>query len=244
MELDLILITVIFILSIIQSLFGVGLLVFGTPMLLIMGYSFDEALSFLLPSSIIISCAQLFNQKVKSVYFRNKIFFFSAPGIIIGLLIVLSNIISINTGFLVGLMLLITVLIRSIPYLFGFLKKILSDSINTYSFLMGIIHGVSNMGGGFLTILVTTIFEKKDEQRKNIALGYLIFGLTQILVLFIFKHTIFGYLSIIFPILSFIVYHFIGNKIFKYTSQKTYNNLMSILMLLYGLVLLLINFSQ
>ena len=41
------------------TMFGVGLLVFGTPTLLLAGYDFDRALSLLLPASLCVSAAQL-----------------------------------------------------------------------------------------------------------------------------------------------------------------------------------------
>ena len=47
--------------SIIQSIFGVGLLLFGTPTLLLIGYSYSETLWVLLPCSIVISLIQTFD---------------------------------------------------------------------------------------------------------------------------------------------------------------------------------------
>ena len=41
---------IISVLSIVQSLFGIGLLVFGTPTLLLMGYPFPNTLAILLPA--------------------------------------------------------------------------------------------------------------------------------------------------------------------------------------------------
>ena len=45
--------------SAIQSLFGVGVLLFGTPVLLLLGYSFIESLLILLPVSISINILQI-----------------------------------------------------------------------------------------------------------------------------------------------------------------------------------------
>ena len=42
-----------------QSLFGVGLLLFGTPIFLLLGYSFESTLALILPVSIIISLLQI-----------------------------------------------------------------------------------------------------------------------------------------------------------------------------------------
>ena len=53
-----ILLTVI-VTSIIQSVFGVGVLLFGTPLLLLLGYDFIDALIVLLPIYIAINALQI-----------------------------------------------------------------------------------------------------------------------------------------------------------------------------------------
>ncbi len=236
-----VLITVIMVFSIIQSLFGVGLLVFGTPTLLLLGYSFDVALTYLLPSSIIISLIQIVHSKVSLSTIQKKIFYYSVPSILIGLIFVISELITFNIGLVVGLMLIVSVLFKIIKSLNSFLKNIFRSNLNVYIFIIGFIHGISNMGGGFLTVLVTTLTDKKDEQRKNIACGYLIFGLTQLLVLAVMKYKLFTVWSFYFPIISLIVYFIIGNIIFNKTSETVYNKLLSALMLLYGVVLIIKN---
>ena len=45
--------------SIIQSIFGTGVLLFGTPLLLIFGYDFKYVLILLLPISLLINIFQL-----------------------------------------------------------------------------------------------------------------------------------------------------------------------------------------
>ena len=49
-----------------QSVFGVGLLLLGTPTFLLMGYNFFEVLNILLPYSILISFLQISSSKNKS----------------------------------------------------------------------------------------------------------------------------------------------------------------------------------
>lgn len=235
------LIIVITIFSIIQSFFGVGLLVFGTPTLLLLGHPFDMALTYLLPSSIIISFIQIIQSTAVVTILQKKILMLSVPGILIGLMITLSGFITFNISLVVGTMLIISVLFRNVKTLHYFLRSVFSTNLNTYIVIMGLIHGLSNMGGGFLTILVSTLYDKKDEQRKNIAFGYLIFGLTQILVLAIMKYKIFTAWSIILPVVSVSIYFIIGNVIFNKTSETIYSKLLSALMLLYGVVLIINN---
>ena len=51
-------IIIITLLSIFQSIFGVGLLIIGTPIFLQLGYDFLTVLNILLPFSVIISLLQ------------------------------------------------------------------------------------------------------------------------------------------------------------------------------------------
>ena len=72
MEINIILGTLIFILSVFQSIFGIGLLVLGTPLLLISGFSFIESLFLLLPCSIIVSSLTFFLINKKYKKYLNK----------------------------------------------------------------------------------------------------------------------------------------------------------------------------
>ena len=57
MNLDIFLIVIVT--SIIQSIFGVGVLLFGTPLLLLRGYDFIYAVIVLLPISVSINLIQI-----------------------------------------------------------------------------------------------------------------------------------------------------------------------------------------
>ena len=58
--------------SFIQSIFGVGVLLYGTPLLLLQGYNFIYAVTILLPISIVINLFQV-SKDYKSIdyYFYN-----------------------------------------------------------------------------------------------------------------------------------------------------------------------------
>ena len=56
---------VVVVFATVQSLFGVGLLVFGTPTLLLLGYSFESTIAVLLPASITISFLQVRAGKIE-----------------------------------------------------------------------------------------------------------------------------------------------------------------------------------
>ena len=73
-----------------QSIFGVGLLLFGTPLFLFFNYGFSETLSILLPASISISFFQFFLSKNKDFNYIKEFNFFCIPFLGIFLYLVVS----------------------------------------------------------------------------------------------------------------------------------------------------------
>ena len=73
---------------VIQSLFGVGLLLFGTPTFLLMGYAYEDTLVILLPPSTMISFIQTF-QGFNLLDTKKLIFVYSIPMVVLGLILVL-----------------------------------------------------------------------------------------------------------------------------------------------------------
>ena len=107
-----ILITIL-ITAIVQSIFGTGVLLFGTPLLLILGYNFQYALIILLPTSILISFFQLKNNLNKiDIQFYKKLFLFSIPPII--LFFYLTNLNSIRINIFVGIFLVVVAIKENI----------------------------------------------------------------------------------------------------------------------------------
>ena len=60
---DVFIIAVIVVTATIQSIFGIGILLFGTPLLLLGGYDFVNALTVLLPISLLINLFQIVQGK-------------------------------------------------------------------------------------------------------------------------------------------------------------------------------------
>ena len=77
----------------IQSIVGVGVLVVGTPILLLLNFSLIDAMNFLLPISIITSLLNLLIMKFKNnsvpynLYRLKSFFFICIPFVLIGLII-------------------------------------------------------------------------------------------------------------------------------------------------------------
>ena len=77
---------ILIILTFIQSIFGVGLLIFGTPTFMLMGYSYSETLSILLPISCSVSLIQITTSKKSNIdKFLKNFCKFSLPAVILSL---------------------------------------------------------------------------------------------------------------------------------------------------------------
>ena len=77
---------IIITLSIFQTIIGVGILVLGTPILLLIGYEMLEIMNILLPLSILNSLINIFylKKRFNNISIDNKIknyFFLCLPGI-------------------------------------------------------------------------------------------------------------------------------------------------------------------
>ena len=138
--LEIILITL---LCIFQSVFGVGLLLLGTPTFLLIGYDFFEVLNILLPYSIVISFLQIFVNKKQNFNFGKKILIHSIPFLILGLIIVEYIQHKINFVLIVSIFLIVfSVLnIRNLKN-----KKIKIKNINFSLKFLGLFHGLTNLG--------------------------------------------------------------------------------------------------
>ena len=177
---------IIITLSIFQSIFGVGLLVFGTPIFLQLGYDFFEVLNILLPFSIVISFLQLITKSELTDKFVKNFVFFCIPLLILSL-VILENIYDQINIILIVAIIMVSFSTLNILVSKGMRKFRLNQSVRSLSLaLLGLLHGFTNLGGGFLALISSNIGNSKLEVRTNIAFGYLVFGAIQILYVNIF----------------------------------------------------------
>jgi uncharacterized membrane protein YfcA len=230
---------VIAILSLVQSFFGVGILVFGTPTLLLMGYDFITALGYLLPASFAISLLQVLSAGTSRVPISKYLYLLCLPGIGAGLWLVDMRPLAPWTNTLVGGTLLLSALVRLWPPCQGFFAIMLKKYLPAYHLFMGVIHGATNLGGAFLAILVSGINADKEATRYTVAHYYLTFSAIQMLLI----ATVMGHHKVLIAspltaVVSISVYLLIGNRIFIHAGNQFYNTAITSFMAIYGFVIL------
>jgi len=226
-------IAIIIVLSMLtQILFGVGILIWGTPSLILLGYEFDTALSLLLPISIGVSGLQT-SENFKHINRKGiwKFIKFSLPFVIIGLVFILTS--DFNVEWLVfGALAVGGVLRLSVFQRF-------SDNISKFKDIMlpfiGIVHGISNLGGALLVLWVSHTDKTKLGFRTTVAACYFLLGIFQIVTLMLYEDEIFFFLSyFIFGILSYLILH---RVILKSTNDTAFDMLLTAL--IFGMAFLM-----
>ena len=171
---------VILITSIIQGQIGVGLLAFGTPILLIMGVDYLEAMSILLPCSLALSLIQIIEGRsfIRSISQRD--FLLLLPATAFGFLVWHSFKEELEMKPIIGLVMLATAILINHEKLSRKLKVLLNEKSALSLVFIGLIHGLTNMGGSFLTLLSSAKLDNKKNIRTYVALGYLLMAIVQI----------------------------------------------------------------
>lgn len=219
-------------LSILQSLFGVGLLVFGTPLLLSMGLGFDETLSKLLPSSIAINLCQIISYRHVAIRegYKKKFFLYCIPALILGFIFLKPNAPISFIKMFILFMLLIAIVLRSVSGFQKYLQSLLSSNVSVSLFVLGILHGVSNMGGILLTILANSIHSQKLQAVTTISFSYAFLATFQLLILLFYQPNFITLQTIAAIFVAVMIRTTIGEKVFKWTNEALYHNLITSLL--------------
>ena len=233
------LIAIIIIFSIVQSLFGMGLLVFGTPALMLSGFNYSETLSYLLPSSLVISISQLYGQKYLFNIHTKRFLLFSIPPLIVTLFIVLNNNLDIEINKALACILIFFSLTNAFSVTSKKLKNIVSNYPIPILAIMGSVHGLTNLGGSVLSLYSSCQFEEKRAMRSFIAYCYLVFCTVQIIILIANGAFVYRVEALYFPLIAFFIYITLGRYGFNSTSNVLFLNLFNAFMFMFGVALLM-----
>ena len=233
---------IIFILIAIQSIFGVGLLLFGTPSFLLLGYDFANTINILMPVSITISALQFFKSKVSDRNFIKEYNLFCLPFLILFLVLALKFKHLLDFKILVAFLLIFSSILILNKRRFSSFKKIFFNSKKYILIGIGCVHGLTNMGGSFLAIYSTLISKNiKEFARYYISYGYLIMGILQFITVLFISFKILDFNKLYYIFLATIIY-FPTQKIFKNINDKKFSKYINLIALIYGLLILIFNY--
>ncbi len=231
-------IIIITVLIIIQSIFGVGLLLFGTPSFLVLGYDFANTINILMPVSITISALQFFRSKVKDKVFIAEYNIFCLPFLIIFLFIALKFKYLFDFKLLVALLLVFSSILILNKKKFSSFRKTFFKLKKIVLIGIGSVHGLTNMGGSFLAIYSTLVSENvKEVARYYICYGYLIMGLFQYIMVLSIGYDSLNFTKLYYLVIALLIY-FPTQKIFKNIDDRKFSNYINIIALTYGLLIL------
>ena len=228
-------------LAVVQSLFGVGILLFGTPILLIMGHEYHEALMYLLPASAAISWSQVWDFRAHKLDggYRKLFLSICIPLLIVGMFLTQYFDMKFEIKIFVTLMLFVAFILRSSSRLLvrmqGFMRKHLKFALGS----MGLIHGLSNMGGSILAPLVSSLYKEKNKVLTGVSFDYAFMASLQLLVLvFVQGHKFYAH-YLIGSAISLSVRYLVGKRVFAFTKDEYYQRLINGFILANAIVLTL-----
>lgn len=225
-----------------QSIVGVGVLVLGTPFLLILKFSIVEIFFILLPISIITSLLNLIiinysNKSLdKSTYKEFKKFFIICiPSIFLGLILLKSfeNYINFKqlVSFVIFFSVILVILKDKIKFRVNFFRISILSSV-------GIIHGLTNSGGTLMSLALSAN-NKKNYARLNTSFFYLILASFQYFLTIIIFFDKFIFPKDIKIIIVVIIGVLIGNLISYFLESKLYKMIVNLLAVLSAIILLI-----
>lgn len=229
--------------AILQSVFGIGILFLGTPTLLILGYPFAEALSIVLPASIAVSFLQVLKGGTPARAWVNEFAVWCVFPLGTILIIGLSLGLNFELELFVAVMLLAYVVIRIVPGANDYLQHHVRRFPRAWLLMIGTVHGLSNLGGGFLAIFAASTFQDKKLIRNRIAFCYLCFAGVQLSVLAILAPDTMHLAQFGYAVLAGAIFIVIERHVFGSITSPVFDRVFTILIGGYSTVLFLTLFG-
>lgn len=224
-----------------QSVAGVGLLLFGTPALALLGYSYSQTLAIVVPASLFVSLLQLAEAPARVLRKTPLFAVLTGPLTIVGLVSVFAlgieaDFVWLLAGGLLGVLILqIYSVARPQDVVFA----------SRFDWLtlggIGLIHGLTNLGGGFLAAYASFNGGGRTEVRGLISLGYVIFAVVQIGTLLLLDPESFSLLTGVAMAAAVGTYLILGRTMFRKTSERGFKLLMPVIT---GCFLIALVFSE
>ena len=225
--------SILFFVMIIQTIVGVGVLVIGTPILLLLDINLIDAISILLPISITTSLFNLIyfwkKNKIRNEIIEHetkKYFFYCClPCIFAGLYILKLTNDYFNYNYIVGTVIILSVILASKFNAFTNINKL---SKILFLSIIGIVHGLTNSGGTLLSIFISNKNNKMNS-RYNITFFYFFLAFFQLfLFLLVFTNEELNK-NYLWAILFCPVAGFIGNIIQGKISENKFKKVVNLI---------------
>ena len=205
----------------IQSMYGVGLLIFGTPILLIWGLEFTTVLGLLLPSSVLLSILQIIDTKN-----QNDIETQMAPvaimGIITGTIIFFQFQAPEQTSIIMAITMLLVAVLRSFPNAIYWIGNKLYRHRYIFHFFNATFHGLTNQGGALLSVYSTFVYDEKYSALRCTSFFYFIYASAQIASLICLGKVKIFFDGLLFMPVTGLIYIFLGKRSFKLLNQNLF----------------------
>lgn len=150
-----------------------------------------------------------------------------------------------NIGLLIGVFLIFVALKNIFPRIEQSLRTMIKYE-RIYLMIMGVVHGITNLGGSLLTALVHEQGHSKNITRVTIAICYATFAVFQLLTLYVI-----GYESgmpytdnMLLLQISVIVFLFTEEFLYSQIDNQKYTQLFAIFLAVSGVLLILKSVSS
>ena len=194
----------LFICTFVQSIFGVGILVFGTPILLTLDYEYFDVLGILCPTSLGVSLVQILKaQKISAL--NLKINILSIVGVFAGFALLIIFAVPTSIYAIVAATMFLACLLRFKANLQAKVSNLLHSFNVTFYVANSIFHGFSNMGGILLVLKHNLDPNQQTQALSNTAVMYFIYVACQVVVLLNFGDTSTFFLGVLMaPLVIFL----------------------------------------
>tara|TARA_Y100001970_G_scaffold290297_1_gene423577 strand:+ start:13426 stop:14124 length:699 start_codon:yes stop_codon:yes gene_type:complete len=224
----------------VQSIFGIGILFFGTPTLIILGLPFAETLATVLPASAAISLFQVWQGPCPQRDFIRRFGIWCLAPLAIVLVSGLYWGWDLELNLFVAGILLIYVVIRTSAAAAQFLKNLIDRFPKVLLSIIGTVHGLSNLGGGILAVFVSSLYEDKKQVRAHIAFCYIFFAAIQLAVLVILVPEVMGWHQLCLATLGGAVFLVTERCLFNSISSPLFDKMFTIIIGTYSVLIFVI----
>ena len=225
--------------SIIQSVYGVGVLLFGTPLLMLIGMSMEEIRWLVLPISASISAVQI-ALNWKDIHWR------FIKDFSIAVLPITAITMYLFSGKSVLPFLTLWMGLYLVIFSVGFYskngKKIIQQLMGYkmgYLIVSGVIHGLTNLGGSLLSSYLVITQENKQQARTTMALSYLLLVAVQMVLMGWMKQIQYWHSQNLIYILLCLAVFFVANRLlFKSLTQIQFQRYFGPILFAVGCILI------